>query len=87
MANLYSYGFKPAESKISDKDIRNKIVNLIVKDLHPISIIDDEGFNELMKFAFPNYTLPCRATITSEIEKKYNNTKQNIHQQYGINRN
>ncbi len=41
-----------------------------------LSIIDDIGFNELMKFAFPNYKIPCRATITSEIEKNYNNAKQ-----------
>jgi hypothetical protein len=54
-----------------DKEITERLVNLIVKDMQPFSIVEDQGFRELMSFAFPNYIIPCRETLTKRVEEKY----------------
>jgi len=44
-------------------------VILIVKDLHPMSIVDSSGFRELMAFAEPSYTMPHRSYFMGQIER------------------
>ena len=44
----------------TDSAITDRICELIIKDLQPISIVEDVGFKELIEFAFPNYIMPCR---------------------------
>ena len=47
------------------------ITRMIAQDMLPISFVEGKGFHELMGFAEPEYTVPSRKTITSQIEKLY----------------
>ena len=46
----------------------HKIIGkLITSDIQPFSIVEDIGFNELIKNAYPNYKLPCRTYFSLKI--------------------
>lgn len=49
------------ERKLSEID--KHIMDLFIKDFHSLRIIDDEGFQKLIKFAFPDYSIPNRHDI------------------------
>ena len=36
-------------------------------DIQPFSIVEDTGFNELIKDAYPNYKLPCRTYFSQNV--------------------
>lgn len=44
---------------------------MIAKDNLPLSIVDNEGFQRLMKLVTPLYTVPSRKTITKLLDAKY----------------
>lgn len=48
---------------------------MIVKDYVPLSIVEGEGFRELMSIVAPSYTVPCRNTIRSRVQQRYANEK------------
>ena len=62
----------------TDSAITDRICELIIKDLQPISIVEDVGFKELIEFAFPNYIMPCRKKVTELIEHKYKIKKSQL---------
>nr|XP_014351682.1 PREDICTED: zinc finger BED domain-containing protein 4-like [Latimeria chalumnae] len=47
------------------------ICNMITTDMLPISVIEGTGFCALMSFVEPEYRVPVRQTVTSLIEKCY----------------
>lgn len=49
------------------KNITQNVANMIVKDLQPLSFIEDEGFQKLLHVLEPRYTLPSRATFRNAI--------------------
>lgn len=53
-------------SKIK-KDIDDHIMNLFIWDMQPFTIIEDRGFRELVKFAFPNYVIPTRKYFANNL--------------------
>lgn len=66
--------FETLESKKiwSVSDARSKEIHLLVGqmialDCQPISIVEDEGFNELMKRVKPNYKLPSRSYMSEKV--------------------
>ena len=54
------------------------ICSMIVKDLQPVSIVEDEGFCNLIHFSFIDYKVPCRDTITKRIEKMFESEEKNL---------
>ncbi|KAK7944875.1 hypothetical protein WMY93_000603 [Mugilogobius chulae] len=50
------------------------IVNIIIKDSRPFSLVEDVGFRELMKIVAPTYTLPSRKT--EMVEAKYQEAQE-----------
>lgn len=56
---LTSYIVKPV-SIVRQKKIDNLISKIVLKDLQPMSIVEDEGFWDLLKFFEPSYSLPSR---------------------------
>nr|XP_047142890.1 zinc finger BED domain-containing protein 4-like [Hydra vulgaris] len=47
--------------------IHKIIGKLITLDIQPFSIVEDTGFNELIKDAYPNYKLPCRTYFSQNV--------------------
>lgn len=55
-----------------------KICSFIVKDMMPISIVEGQGFKEMISHFAPNYKLPCRATFMSRVDLLYNEKKADV---------
>ena len=60
------------------EEITQKICQMIELDLMPISTVEGDGFIELINFLEPEYVIPCRATITKRIEKRYKDLSRNL---------
>ncbi|MGH0136564.1 UNVERIFIED_CONTAM: hypothetical protein FKN15_034921 [Acipenser sinensis] len=69
---------KPSCSVECANAVNNSIVNMIMKDLRPISIVGGEGFRNFLELLEPGYQLPSRTFFTQMIEKKYVDTMENI---------
>ena len=61
---------RPAASSHRANIITEGVTDFIMKDMHPVSTADGEGFLNLMQIAEPRYSVPCRKTIMSFIDKK-----------------
>ncbi len=71
-------------SNLTEKDLRRHIMNFIVTDMQPISCVEDTGFVKLMAVLAPGVKLPCRKTMTTDIEKFHANLKQKLVQEMQI---
>uniref|UniRef100_H3CCS6 BED-type domain-containing protein n=1 Tax=Tetraodon nigroviridis TaxID=99883 RepID=H3CCS6_TETNG len=49
--------------------IDEAIVNMIIKDCQPLSLVEDEGFKELLQLLEPSYVLPSRQPIKTMINR------------------
>uniref|UniRef100_A0A8C5NCM1 BED-type domain-containing protein n=1 Tax=Gouania willdenowi TaxID=441366 RepID=A0A8C5NCM1_GOUWI len=65
----------PSCSTAQAADFTDRILNMIVTDMRPLSMVEDEGFQKMI-FAFnPNYALPSRTYFMKIMEKKYEDIK------------
>lgn len=48
-----------------EKKLNNLILNMIVKDLQPFSIVEDDGFKSLINYLEPDYKIPTRNTLST----------------------
>ncbi|XP_054261417.1 zinc finger BED domain-containing protein 4-like [Macrosteles quadrilineatus] len=61
------------------KLITNSITRWMAKSLHPYSLVQEEGFVDLMKLVEPKYKVPCRTTFSrSLIPELYLSTKNRV---------
>jgi hypothetical protein len=51
--------------------ITNSILFLICKDMQPFNIVNNDGFQHLMKTVVPLYKLPSRDTFSRRLDNKY----------------
>lgn len=64
----------PRQQKINDL-----IINMIIKDLQPLSIVEDRGFRELIGGLEPSYVIPSRFTFTNSfLPQKYQQKKEKL---------
>ena len=47
------------------------LVDLIVLDLQPFSIVEDKGFRALINYLDPKYVIPCRKTMKKFVDDEY----------------
>jgi hypothetical protein len=74
---LSQYGFTKASLKRHyDSDVRRFIVELIITDLQPISIVEDDGFRLYTDRAFPGTKIPSRKTVIDDIVKLHTAKKE-----------
>ncbi|XP_054861274.1 zinc finger BED domain-containing protein 4-like [Amphiprion ocellaris] len=52
------------------------VVNMIIKDCQPLTIVGNEGFRELLKLIAPSYVLPSRKAIKDLVIQKYEEEKE-----------
>lgn len=53
------------------KKINNSILFMICKDNQPFSIVENEGFKNLLKVTTPHYKVPSRTSVTRWLDDKY----------------
>ncbi|XP_017485535.1 PREDICTED: zinc finger BED domain-containing protein 4-like [Rhagoletis zephyria] len=51
--------------------VNEALMYMICKDYHPVSIVENEGFRDLLKIVAPRYKIPCRSTLTKWVDAKY----------------
>ncbi|KAK7891903.1 hypothetical protein WMY93_023866 [Mugilogobius chulae] len=54
------------------------ILNMIIKDCQPLSLVEDEGFGELLQLVVPSYVMPNRKAIKKMINQKYEEKKEKV---------
>lgn len=54
----------------SAKQLTTAVAEMMALDFQPCSIVEDQGFMQLLKIAEPRYSLPCRTTFSRNIIPK-----------------
>nr|XP_055067976.1 E3 SUMO-protein ligase ZBED1-like [Misgurnus anguillicaudatus] len=60
--------------------INSKLAKFICRDMRPISIVEGEGFIDFVRELEPRYIIPSRTTVTKNIAKIYDTTRENMRQ-------
>ena len=55
-----------------------EIVKWVAGSIRPFNIVEDEGFNMLMKTGRPNYYIPSRYTIARDVKHVFKSTRKKI---------
>lgn len=58
---------KMATSSKRARTITRRIAEFVARDLHPVSVVEGEGFCSLMELLEPSYTVPSRKTVSKEL--------------------
>ena len=58
-----------------NQDVNEALVNMVVKDSQPFSVVEDEGFKNLIHVLDPTYTLPTRQVCAAYSHVGNNMTK------------
>lgn len=53
------------------KEITQKLLYLVIKDLQPLSIVSDHGMRSLLEYLEPRYRVVCRTTLAEKLSQKY----------------
>ncbi|KAK1882424.1 Glutamate receptor 4 [Dissostichus eleginoides] len=68
------HGVGPAQGRprpTRKQDLDEALVNLIVKDTQPFSVVEDVGFRAFVALLDPNYVIPTRQAIKAMVDAKY----------------
>ncbi|KAK3892777.1 hypothetical protein Pcinc_003365 [Petrolisthes cinctipes] len=66
------------------KQLDDLVVKMIVKDLQPLSVVEDEGFRELVTALDSRYTLPSRRELVrTHLPRLYQQKRQRSHEELG----
>ena len=60
------------------KAVSDMILNMIIKDIRPIAIVEGEGFQEMMRLVEPGYKVPSRKYFTKLLHLKYSERVKNL---------
>ncbi len=72
LSEVHVYYIHFVETSYQRKRIDQALVNMIVTDLQPISIVEDQGFIKFVKVLDPKYTPPsCRAIMRDHLPRLY----------------
>ncbi|NWQ93416.1 ZBED4 protein, partial [Burhinus bistriatus] len=54
------------------------VLEMIFRDLHPLSVVQDKGFGLLLGYLEPSFTLPSPVQLSSMLWHRYNVVKQHL---------
>ncbi|NWY53247.1 ZBED4 protein, partial [Chionis minor] len=54
------------------------VLEMIFRDLHPLSVVKDKGFGLLLGYLEPNFTLPSPTQLSGMLRHRYNVVKQHL---------
>ncbi|KAI2662343.1 E3 SUMO-protein ligase ZBED1 [Labeo rohita] len=77
---MHQYAIKDPylPNSIPKKRLDNKLLKMMVKDMQPYNIVNDEGFREFVYALDPRYQLPSRSTLIRNLEEQYDTTKTSL---------
>ena len=59
--------------------ITELIAELVARDLRPLSVVEGEGFRQLLNYIEPNYRVPSRPHVRTVCQKLYASVKEKLH--------
>ena len=65
-------------SKACHKVITEKIFGLIIQDMRPVAMVEEQGFRDMMTYLEPGYTIPSRKQFTALIQHKHDLAKEEL---------
>ncbi|KAM3867730.1 E3 SUMO-protein ligase ZBED1-like [Diretmus argenteus] len=72
------FGGRQCDARRSE-NVTQLVHRMIEKDMLPISVVQCQGFIELINYLEPQYEMPSRDTVTKRIEKHYKVKKEELH--------
>lgn len=60
------------------RNLDKKLLELIVKDMQPFSIVEDSGFRAFVNALNPRYQIPCRQTVKKLMEAHFQEEKLSL---------
>src|SRR3954466_716302 len=69
-----NYPISPKENFMKTK----VMINWIIMNMQPFSIVEDNFFIEMIKKFDPPYQMPCRKYIKNQIVKKFTKQRQHV---------
>ena len=69
---------KYSSTSSKQKTIDEAVLKMIVKDMQPISVVEDEGFQSLLHVLDPRYELPSRKSIMRMLPNAYDKKVEEI---------
>ena len=68
-----------AENSVRRATLDKALLNMIVTDLQPVSVVEDKGFQNFVKVLDPKYSAPSRRTIMREhLPRLYESKKEEL---------
>jgi hypothetical protein len=61
-----------------NKNCRAAIVKWVSESMRPFSIVEDDGFKDLMKTGRPDHYLPSRRTVVRDVKEVFKKTGKRI---------
>ncbi|KAK0151151.1 Zinc finger BED domain-containing protein 1 [Merluccius polli] len=58
------------------KELDEALVDMVVKDCQPFTVVNDQGFKGLVKLLDPSYVLPTRQALKAMVEERYQKAKR-----------
>lgn len=58
--------------------LTDTVLNMLVKDMRPLAMVEGEGFQQMLKLFNPGYTIPSRTHFSKLLEKKYEDTVNQV---------
>ncbi|XP_040298278.1 E3 SUMO-protein ligase ZBED1-like [Bufo bufo] len=71
-------GFCPSVSESQPQVIADLILEMIYRDLHPLSVVEDKGFGLLLGYLEPNVDPPSSTQLADMLWHKYTIVKQQV---------
>ncbi|KAL7388566.1 hypothetical protein ABVT39_016262 [Epinephelus coioides] len=64
--------------RVAQKGVDERLVDFVVNGLHPLSVVEEPGFQRLIKYLQPNASVMVRNTMKSRIDKATTEMKENL---------
>ncbi|XP_052765968.1 E3 SUMO-protein ligase ZBED1-like [Mya arenaria] len=68
----------PLKQTTLDVTVSCAVTDWVVRDCLPLSVVDGQGFRDMMALAAPSYTVPTRPTVRARVEKRYADERSNL---------
>ncbi|XP_038126956.1 uncharacterized protein LOC119773848 [Cyprinodon tularosa] len=64
--------------RVSQVSVEKGIIDFVIQGLHPLSVVEQQGFRDLLLLLQPNLTIMSRGTLKNKVEKATQEMKNNL---------
>ena len=64
--------------RVSQQSVDEAIVNFVIQGLHPLSVVEQEGFKSLVHLLQPSVAVMSQGTLKNKVQKATQEMKNNL---------